>query len=42
MKGKVVLFIIGYWIAKIGSQELLGVISKFGLGVKNEPGQRLT
>ena len=42
MKGKIVLFIIGYWNAKVGSQEIPGVTGKFGLGVKNEPGQRLT
>ena len=39
---KDVLFIIGYWNAKVGSQEIPGVTGKFGLGVKNEPGQRLT
>ena len=37
-----VLFIIGDWNAKIGSQEIPGVTSKFGLGVQNEAGQRLT
>ena len=36
------LFIIGAWNAKIGSQETLGVTGKFGLGVQNEAGQRLT
>ena len=38
-----VLFIIGDWNAKVGSQEnfLLGVTGKFGLGVQNEAGQRL-
>ena len=36
------LFIIGDWNAKVGSQEISGVISKFGLGVQNEAGQRLT
>ena len=30
------------WNAKVGSQELLGVTGKFGLGVQNEAGQRLT
>ena len=30
------------WNAKVGSQEIPGVIGKFGLGVQNEPGQRLT
>ena len=38
---KVVLFIVGDWNAKVGSQELPGVIRKFGLGVQNEAGQRL-
>ena len=37
-----VLFIIGNWNAKIGSQEIPGIIGKFGLGVQNEAGQRLT
>ena len=36
-----VLFIIGEWNAKIGSQETPGVTGKFGLGVQNEVGQRL-
>ena len=31
-----------YWNAKAGSQEVPGVIGKFGLGVQNEAGQRLT
>jgi len=35
---KVVLFIIGDWNAKIGSQEIPGVTCKFGLGVQNEAG----
>ena len=35
------IFIIGDWNAKGGSQETPGVISKFGLGVQNEAGQRL-
>ena len=39
---KDVLFIIGDWNAKVGSQELPGVNSKFGLEVQNESGQRLT
>ena len=39
---KDVLFIIGDWNAKIGSQETPGVTGKFGLGIKNEAGQRLT
>ena len=38
---KDVLFIIGDWNAKVGSQELPGVTDKFGLGVQNEAGQRL-
>ena len=38
---KDVLFIIGDWNAKVGSQETPGVTSKFGLGVQNEEGQRL-
>ena len=36
-----VLFIIGDWNAKVGSQEISGVTGKFGLGVQNEAGQRL-
>ena len=36
-----VLFIIGDWNAKVGSQELPGITGKFGLGVQNEAGQRL-
>ena len=39
---KDVLLIIGYWNAKVGSQEIPGVTGKFGLGVQNEAGQRLT
>ena len=39
---KNVLFIIGGWNAKIGSQEVPGITGKFGLGVQNETGQRLT
>ena len=35
-----VLFIIGDWNAKVGSQEAPGVTGKFGLGVQNETGQR--
>ena len=38
---KDVLFIIGDWNAKVGSQETPGVTGKFGLGVHNEAGQRL-
>ena len=37
-----VLFIIGDWNAKIGSQEIPGKTGKFGLGVQNEAGQKLT
>ena len=37
---KYVLFIIGDWNAKVGSQETHGVIGKFGLGIWNEAGQR--
>ena len=36
---KYVLFIIGDWNAKVGSQETPGVTDKFGLGVQNEAGQ---
>ena len=39
---KNVLFIMGDWNAKVGSQEIPGVTGKFGLGVQNEAGQRLT
>ena len=38
---KDVLFVIGDWSAKVGSQETPGVTSKFGLGVQNEAWQRL-
>ena len=38
---KDVLFIIGDWNAKVGSQDTPGVTRKFGLGVRNEAGQRL-
>ena len=38
---KDVIFIIGDWNAKVGSQETPGVTGKFGLGIRNEPGQRL-
>jgi len=38
---KDVLFIIGDWTAKIGSQETSGVTGKFGLGIWNEARQRL-
>ena len=39
---KDVPFTIGDWNAKVGSQEIPGVTGKFGLGVQNEAGQRLT
>ena len=38
---KDVLFIIGDWNAKVGSQETPGVTGRFGLGVQNEAGKRL-
>ena len=38
---KDVIFIIGDWNTKVGSQETPGVTGKFGLGVQNETGQRL-
>ena len=38
---KDVLFIIGDWNAKVGSQETPGVTGKFDLGMQNEAGQRL-
>ena len=34
-------FIMGDWNAKVGSQETPGVTGKFGLGMRNEAGQRL-
>ena len=37
-----ILFIIGGWNAEEGSQEIPVVTGKFGLGVQNEAGQRLT
>ena len=42
MPKKHVLIIIGDWNTKVGSQELPGVTDKFGLGVQNKVGQRLT
>ena len=39
---KDILFIIGDWNAKVGSQVIPGVTGKFGLGVQNDAGQRLT
>ena len=38
---KDVFFIIGGWNAEVGSQETPGVTGKFGLGIRNEAGQRL-
>ena len=38
---KDVTFILGDWNAKVGSQETPGVTDKFGLGMRNEAGQRL-
>ena len=38
---KHVIFVIGDWIAKVGSQETPGITGKFVLGVQNEAGQRL-
>ena len=39
---KDILFMIGDWNAKVGSQETSGVTGKFGLGIRNEAGQRPT
>ena len=39
---KDLLFIIEDWKAKVGSQEIPGVIGKLGFGIQNEAGQRLT
>ena len=39
---KDILFIIGDWNARVGSQETSGVTGKFGLAVQNEAGQKLT
>ena len=39
---KDVLFVIGDWNAKVGSQETTGVTGKFSLGVKNKAEQKLT
>ena len=36
-----VLFIIGDWNAKVGSQDIPGIAGKFGPGIQNEAGQRL-
>ena len=37
---KDVLFVMGVWNAKVGSQETPGVTGKFGLGIQNEAGQK--
>ena len=37
-----VLFITGGWNAKVGSQEIPGITGKFGLGIQNKTGQKLT
>ena len=42
MPQKYVLFIIEDWNAKVESQETPGITGKFGLGIRNEAGQRLT
>ena len=42
MPPKDVIFIIGDWNTKVGSQETPGVTGKFGLGMWNEAGRRLT
>ena len=42
LKGVDMFFIIGIWNAKVESQEIPGITGKFGLGVQNETGQRLT
>ena len=42
LKKKDVLFITGDWNAKVGSQEIHEVTGKFGLGVQNEAGRRIT
>ena len=41
-KKDVLFIIIGDWNAKVGNQEVTGVTGKFGLGIRNEAGQRLT
>ena len=38
---KDVIFIIGDWNAKVGSQETPGVTTNFGLGIRNEAGKKL-
>ena len=42
MPKKDVLFILGDWNAKVGSQDIPGETGKFDLGVQNKAGQRLT
>ena len=42
IKKKDVLFTIGDWNAKVGSQEIPGIIGRFGLRVQNESGKKLT
>ena len=42
MRPNYILFIIGDWNVKVEIQEIPGVTGKFGLGVQNEAGQRLT
>ena len=39
---KYIIFIIGNWNAKVGSQKTPGLTGKFGLGVQTEAGQRLS
>ena len=36
-----IIFILGDWNAKVGSQEIPGVTGRFGSGVQNETGQRI-
>ena len=42
MKGREKGQLVGDWNAKVGSQEIPGVTGKFGLGVQNEEGQKIT
>ena len=42
IRKKDVLFVIGDWTAKVGSQEISRVTGKFGLGIQNNAEQRLT
>ena len=39
---KDILFFIGNWNSKVGSQEIPGVTGNFGLGIQNEAGQRMS